>query len=63
MSFSTSVFFHKSVSPGTLSMPLGPFQIFPKFAGIFVNECLSALSTTPAKKEKIFEIKFFFIFC
>jgi hypothetical protein len=26
---------------------------------IFPNECLSAVSTTPAKKEKNFEIKFF----
>jgi hypothetical protein len=34
-----------------------------KFAEIFANECLSAVSTTPAKKEKNFEIKFFFIFC
>ena len=28
-----------------------------------MNECLSSVSTTPAKKEKNFEIKFFFIFC
>ncbi len=57
--FSTSDFFHKSVSPGPLSIPLGPFQIFRKFAEIFANECLSAVSTTQAKKEKNFEIKFF----
>ncbi len=29
------------------------FEFFRKFAGIFANECLSALSTTPAKKIKV----------
>ncbi len=57
--FLTSDFFHKSVSPGPLSIPLGPFQIFSKFAEIFANECLTAVSTTPAKKEKNLEINFF----
>jgi hypothetical protein len=28
-----------------------------------VNECLSAVSTTPAIKEKNVQVKFFFIFC
>jgi hypothetical protein len=63
MRFSTSGFFHNSVSPGPLSIPIGSFQIFLKIRGVFANECLSAVSTTPAKKEKNFEIKFFFIFC
>ncbi len=61
--FSTSGFFHKSVSPGPLSISLGSFRIFQKFAEIFVNECLSGMSMTPAKKDKNFEIKFFKIFC
>ena len=30
---STSGFFHKSVSPGPLSIPLGPFRIFSKIRG------------------------------
>jgi hypothetical protein len=61
--FRLQVFFHKSVSLWPLSIPLGPFQIFSKSRGdIFANECLSAVSTTPAKKEKNFEIKFSKIF-
>jgi hypothetical protein len=31
--FSTSGFFHKSVSPKPLSLPLGSFQIFSKILG------------------------------
>ncbi len=46
--FSISVFFHESVSPGPLSNPLGSFRLFRKFAAIIANECLSAVSTTPA---------------
>ncbi len=45
--FTTSGFFHESVVPGPVSIPLGPFQIFWKFAAIFSNEFLS-MSTTPA---------------
>jgi hypothetical protein len=30
MRFSTSGFFHESVSPQPLSIPLGPFRIFSK---------------------------------
>ncbi len=50
------VFFHKSVSPGPLSVPrplsvpLGPFEFFRKFAVIFANQGLSAVSATPAIK-------------
>jgi hypothetical protein len=35
-------FFHESVSPGLMSIPLGSFQLFSE---IFANECLSAVST------------------
>ncbi len=31
--FWLQVFFHKSVSPGPLSIPLGPFKIFLKIRG------------------------------
>jgi hypothetical protein len=31
--FSASSFFHKSVSPGPLSIPIGPFRIFSKIRG------------------------------
>ncbi len=50
--------FHNSASPGPLSIPLGSFQIFQIFPEKIANEGLSAVSTTPAKKDK-FEIKFF----
>ncbi len=57
MRFSTSGFFHKS--------HWDHFEFFRKFAEIFANECLclSAVPTTPAKKDKNFEIKFLKIFC
>ncbi len=48
--FSTSNFFHKSVSPGLLSIPLGQFQIFSK---IFI----SGVNDTGEKREN-FEINF-----
>jgi hypothetical protein len=47
---------------GSLTRHFQPFQIFSKISGDIANECLSAVSATPAKKEKNFEI-FFFIFC
>ncbi len=31
--FRDQIFFHKSVSPGPLSIPLGPFRIFSKIRG------------------------------
>jgi hypothetical protein len=31
--FRLQVFFHKSVSPGPLIIPLGPFRIFSKIRG------------------------------
>jgi hypothetical protein len=44
--FSASSFCHESVSPGP---PLYSFtNFFLKFAQIFANECLSAVSKTPA---------------
>jgi hypothetical protein len=36
--FLTSGFFHESVSPKPLSIPLGPFQIFSKIAEIFAAQ-------------------------
>ncbi len=33
--FQLQVFFHESVSPKSLNIPVGPFQIFQKFAQIF----------------------------
>jgi hypothetical protein len=37
--FSTSGFFHGSVSPWPLSILLGPFQIFMKIRGVFAPLC------------------------
>ncbi len=51
-----SSFFHISVSPGPLSVPLGQFKIFRKFAVIFANQCLSAVSMIPAIKEETFGV-------
>ncbi len=48
--------------PRAPEYPIRTISIFfQKFAEIFANECLSAVSTTPAKKEKNFEINFFHI--
>jgi hypothetical protein len=49
------------VFPGPLSIPLGPFKNVSKIrTEIFANECLSAVSTTLAIKEKNFELHIFF---
>ncbi len=63
--FRHEIFFHKSVSPGPLSIPLGPFQILFENSRRYLqmNVRSSAVSTTPEKKNKNFEIQFFFIFC
>jgi hypothetical protein len=37
--FSTSGFFHEPVSPGPMSIPLGPFQSFSKILGDIL-ECM-----------------------
>ncbi len=42
-----SGFFHESVSPKPLSIPLGPFRIFRKFAEIFAAQGWPPVSTTP----------------
>jgi hypothetical protein len=52
MRFSTSGFFHESVSPKPLSIPLGPFR---KFAEIFAAQGAPPVSVTPvANGKKIF---------
>ncbi len=62
--FSISGFFRKSVSPWTMSICLWDrFDFFRKFVEIIANGCCSGVSTTPAIKEKNFQVKFFFIFC
>ncbi len=58
--FRHHIFFINQCPPGP--WVLGPFRFFRKFAEIFANECLSAVSMTPAKKEKNFEINFFSFF-
>jgi hypothetical protein len=40
------VFSHESVSPQPQSIPLGPFQIFRKFAEIFASKGAPPVSTT-----------------
>jgi hypothetical protein len=54
--FCPQVIFHKSVSPWPLSMLLGSLRFFSKFAEIIVNGCCSAVSMTPAIKEKNFQV-------
>ena len=61
--FRLLVFFMNQFPPIPGEYHEGRFEFFQKFAEIFANECLSAVSTTLAKKDKYFEIKFFKIFC
>ncbi len=61
--FRLQVFFRNQCPPGFWVSHWDHFEFFRKFAEIFANECSSAVSTTPAKKAKNFEIKFFKIFC
>jgi hypothetical protein len=60
MTFLASNFFHESVSPRHLSIPLGPFRISRKFVEIFANECLSGVSMTLAIIEK--NVNFFIFY-
>ncbi len=51
--FSTSGFFHESVSPYPLSIPLGPFRIFLKIRGdICSSRCTTAVVETGGKWKK-----------
>jgi hypothetical protein len=51
--FSTSGFFHGSVSAKSLSIPLGPFQIFLKISGDIRNSrCTTGVIDTGAKRQK-----------
>jgi hypothetical protein len=60
--FRLQVFFINQCPLGLWVSHWDHFEFFRKFMEIFANECLSAVSTTPAKKDKNFEIKFFKIF-
>ncbi len=54
--FSTSGFFHKSVSPGPLSIPLGSFRIFLKIRGDFREWMLiSGVNDTGERREKFWD--------
>ncbi len=55
--FQLQVFFMNQWSP----VPLGPFNFFSKIRRFFLNECLSAVSTTPPIKEKNVELHFYHI--
>ncbi len=61
--FRLQVFCINQCTPGLWVSHWDHFKFFRKFVEIFVKEYLSAVSTTPAKKDKNFEIKFFKIFC
>jgi hypothetical protein len=52
-------FFSELVSPKPLSIPLGPFRIFRKFAEIFAAQGTPLVSLTPVANEKIFKLKNF----
>jgi hypothetical protein len=45
-------FFHESVSPQPLSIPIGPFRIFPKFSEIFAAESAPPVFLTPVANGK-----------
>jgi hypothetical protein len=56
--FSTSVFFHESVSPKPRSIPLGPFRIFSKIPGdIRSSRCTNCVVDTGGKWKKSSIIK------
>jgi hypothetical protein len=58
MRFSSSGFFHESVSPKPLSIPLQPFQIFLKFGGeIRSSRCTTGVDDTGGKWKKSSIIK------
>ncbi len=60
--FRHQIFFHKSVSPGPLSIPLGPFQIFSKILGdIREWMCISGVNDTGEKREKFWNTIFLHI--
>ncbi len=61
--FRLQVFFINQCPPGLWVSHWDHFEFVRKFAEIFANKCLSAVSTTPAKKDKNVEIKFFKLFC
>jgi hypothetical protein len=52
-------FFHESVSPQPLSLPLGLFQIFSKFTEIFAAQGAPPVSLTQVTNGKIFKHKSF----
>ncbi len=60
--FQLQNFFINQCPPGLWVSQWDRFEFFRKFAELIANEYLSAVSTTPAKKDKNFEIKFFKIF-
>jgi hypothetical protein len=53
--FRLQVFFINQCPPGLWVSNWDRLEFFRKFAEIIANECLSAVSTTPAKKDKNFE--------
>ncbi len=60
--FSTSVFFHESVSPKHLSIPLGLLRIFSKICGdIYSSRCTIGVVNTRGKWKKSSIIKVFII--
>jgi hypothetical protein len=60
--FSTSGFFHESVSPKHLSVPLWPFRIFSKICGdIRGSRCTTGVNDTGGKWKKSSNIKILII--
>jgi hypothetical protein len=55
-------FCHESVSPKPLSIPLGPFRIFRKFAEIFAAQGSPPVLLTPVANEKNLQSEIFFFF-
>ncbi len=60
--FRQQICFINQCPPGPWVSHKDHFEFFWKLAEIFANKCVLAVSTTPAKQEKNFEINFFFIF-
>ncbi len=57
-----SGFLHGSFSPEPLMIPIGPFQIFQKFAEIFAAQGTTLVSLTPVANEKNLQSEKFSLF-
>jgi hypothetical protein len=61
--FSTSGFFHESVSPKPRIIPLGGLEFYRKFADVFAVQAALPASLTPVANETNLQSEKFKMFC